>query len=62
MNCETRGFVHTSTEREHDVSKNLRCFFCKDCPICRGLGVESIKKTVVRVGARESSLLVAPPT
>ncbi|KAJ3302196.1 hypothetical protein HDV03_005254 [Kappamyces sp. JEL0829] len=44
MNCETRGFIHMSTEREHDVPKNLRCFFCKDCPVCKGLGVEPIPK------------------
>ncbi|KAI8908347.1 hypothetical protein EDD86DRAFT_247539 [Gorgonomyces haynaldii] len=41
--CNTRGFVHQSQET-HDVAENLRCFFCKDCPVCKGLGVENIKK------------------
>ncbi|KAJ3143767.1 hypothetical protein HK101_003106 [Irineochytrium annulatum] len=37
--CETRGFVHASTERDHDVPQKLRCFFCKDCNRCKGRGV-----------------------
>ncbi|KAI9095459.1 hypothetical protein DFS34DRAFT_582097 [Phlyctochytrium arcticum] len=41
--CNTRGFVHPSTsERNHDVPQNLRCFFCKDCSVCKGIGVEDI--------------------
>jgi hypothetical protein len=44
MNCDTRGFIHTSVEREHDVPQNLRCFFCKDCPICKGSGLEAIPR------------------
>lgn len=38
--CETRGFVHLSSEREHDVSIDMRCFFCKDCINCKGSGVQ----------------------
>ena len=42
--CDTRGFVHLNTDRPHDVGELLRCFFCKDCPNCKGVGVEPIKK------------------
>lgn len=37
--CETRGFIHVSTEQSHDVDEKFRCFFCKDCPECSGIGV-----------------------
>lgn len=44
INCNMRGFVHTSTERSHDVSEFLRCFFCKDCGNCGGTGLEDLRK------------------
>ncbi|KAJ3217995.1 hypothetical protein HDU67_006895 [Dinochytrium kinnereticum] len=37
--CETKGFVHASKERDHDAPEKLRCFFCKTCPQCVGLGI-----------------------
>ena len=47
-NCRMRGFLHTNQERLHDVPENLRCFFCKDCDICKGSGVESVRKAKIR--------------
>ncbi|KAJ3037083.1 hypothetical protein HDV00_002088 [Rhizophlyctis rosea] len=38
--CQTKGFLHASTDRPHDAPQHLRCFFCKDCPSCKGLGIE----------------------
>ncbi|KAL2912145.1 hypothetical protein HK105_208346 [Polyrhizophydium stewartii] len=40
--CETKGFVHATAERAHDVPEHLRCFFCKDCPTCKGVGLVPI--------------------
>ncbi|KAI8926013.1 hypothetical protein BC831DRAFT_400492 [Entophlyctis helioformis] len=40
--CDTKGFVHGSTERDHDAPQHLRCFFCKDCATCRGSGLISV--------------------
>ncbi|KAJ3098116.1 hypothetical protein HDU97_004300 [Phlyctochytrium planicorne] len=37
--CETKGFVHGSNERSHDAPEKLRCFFCKNCPQCAGIGI-----------------------
>ncbi|KAI8850934.1 hypothetical protein BC829DRAFT_137182 [Chytridium lagenaria] len=37
--CETKGFVHASKERDHDAPEKLRCFFCKNCPRCLGIGI-----------------------
>ena len=47
-NCRMRGFLHLNQERLHDVPENLRCFFCKDCDICKGTGVESVRKAKIR--------------
>ncbi|KAJ3254033.1 hypothetical protein HK103_007572 [Boothiomyces macroporosus] len=41
-NCYMRGFVHTSVDRAHDAPEDFRCFFCKDCGVCGGIGLEPI--------------------
>ena len=57
-NCKMRGFIHTNQERLHDVPENLRCFFCKECDICKGTGVESRRKAKIR----DSMMPVLLPT
>lgn len=39
--CGTKGFVHPKEERgrRHDAPEGLRCFFCRNCSTCGGLGV-----------------------
>ncbi|KAI9351157.1 hypothetical protein DFJ73DRAFT_379605 [Zopfochytrium polystomum] len=32
--CKAKGFIHASTERNHDAPEALRCFFCIDCTTC----------------------------
>nr|KAJ3420659.1 hypothetical protein HK105_005407 [Polyrhizophydium stewartii] len=39
---KSKGFVHATAERAHDVPEHLRCFFCKDCPTCKGVGLVPI--------------------
>lgn len=60
--CQMRGFVHHSTEREHDVGPGLRCFFCMNCVNCGGVGLEEIRKpkeaSKRRLGANRDSLRV----
>jgi hypothetical protein len=43
INCETRGFFHPSTAREHDLPPHLLCFYCLPCMDCRGSGLVDSK-------------------
>lgn len=45
--CMMRGFVHVELDGTHDVSENLRCFFCRDCMTCSGLGVEDMARNKI---------------
>ena len=51
--CLMRGFVHSANERAHDVSETLRCFFCKDCPTCKGAALQDVRKSNVPAVPKE---------
>ena len=37
IRCRGNGFVHNKSIG-HDGPQNRKCFFCEDCPTCRGTG------------------------